>query len=52
MELGLDIKDLEELTEGMIFDIIDEKMIDTAEYDEDIYLINNNASLDDFFPIS
>lgn len=36
----------------MIFDIIDEKMIDNAEHDDDIYLINNNANLDDFFPIS
>lgn len=49
--MGLKVEDLENLTEGMIYDLLEEKMIDNAENDENIEVINH-ADIDAFFPIN
>lgn len=49
--MGLKVEDLENLTEGMIYDLLEEKMIDNAENDDNIEVINN-ADIDTFFPIN
>lgn len=49
--MGLKVEDLENLTEGMIYDLFEEKMIDNAENDENIEIINR-VDIDAFFPIN
>ena len=49
--MGLKVEDLENLTEGMIYDLLEEKMIDNAENDDNIEVINH-AHIDTFFPIN
>nr|DAI26461.1 MAG TPA: hypothetical protein [Caudoviricetes sp.] len=49
--MGLKVEDLENLTEGMIYDLLEEKMIDNSENDENIEVITH-ADIDTFFPIN